>query len=106
MFEKEAAITLSLSMVAIIIVVLVITSNFIVTFLVACCVVLTDLFLIGLMYYWGLTLNPIVLLNVILAVGTSVDYSAHIGYAYLVEGIPANKKQKYNTPAKIRQYKA
>jgi hypothetical protein len=37
------------------------------------------------------------------AIGTSVDYSAHIAYAYLVEGIPEEKKEKYNTPMKIRQ---
>ena len=105
-FEQETLSTLTLSLVAIIFVVLVITSDFIVTFLITCCVVLTDLFLVGLMYYWGLTINPIVLLNVILAIGTSVDYSAHIGYAYLVEGIPEKKKHTYNTPMKIRQYKA
>ena len=98
--------TLFLSLVAIIFVVLVITSDFIVTLTVTCCVILTDVFLLGLMYYWGLTLNPIVLLNIILAIGTSVDYSAHIGYAYLVESIPTNKMRKYNTPMKIRQYKA
>ena len=41
-----------------------------------------------------------------LAIGTSVDYSVHIAYAYLIEGVPENKKHKYNTDAKIRHFKA
>ena len=58
------------------------------TLVVAICVILTDLFVAGLIFYWGLALNPIVLLQVILGIGCSVDYSAHIAYAYLVEEIP------------------
>ena len=41
-----------------------------------------------------------------LAIGTSVDFSAHIAYAYLIENIPEKKKHLYNTPSKIRHYKA
>ena len=41
-----------------------------------------------------------------LAIGTSVDYSVHIAYAYLIEPIPEKKKRKYDTPEKIRRFKA
>ena len=51
---------------------------------------MTDLFLLGLIYFWGLTLNPVVVLQVVLAIGTSVDFSTHIAYAYLLEYIPAD----------------
>ena len=87
-------------------VILIITSNLVATLIVAVSVFMTNLFLLGLIYYWGLTLNPVVMLNMTLSIGTSVDFSAHIAYAYLTEAIPEKKKHLYDTPAKIRNYKA
>ena len=86
------------------IVVFVSTSDVVCTLLVALCVLMTDLFLIGLIYFWGLTLNALVVINIIVAIGTSVDYSAHIAYAYLIETVP--KKYRNKSRAKIRAYKA
>ena len=34
--------------------------------------------LLGLIYFWDLYMNSITVLNVILSIGISVDYSAHI----------------------------
>ena len=66
-------------------------------------VTVTDFFLVGVMYYWGLTLNGIVMLNVILAVGTSVDYCTHIAYAYTVTPVPDDGE--HVTKIKKREYK-
>ena len=41
--------------------------------------------------------------NIIVAVGTSVDFSAHIAYAFLVEEVPDKYEGKKD---KIRVYKA
>lgn len=49
----------------------------------AACVLLVDLFLIGLVYFWGLSFSPFVMINIVIAIGLSVDYSAHIAHAYL-----------------------
>ena len=87
-FQKITIETLSSSTIAVILVVLLITSDLTSTLLVTCCICLTDLFLFGLIFYWGLTFNALVLLQIVLAIGTSVDYSVHIAYAYLVEPIP------------------
>ena len=84
---------MGLSLGAVLVVVLIITSDFVCTLLVALCVAMTDLFLVGLIYFWGLTLNALVVLNIIVAIGTSVDYSAHIAYAYLIEPVPQKKNQ-------------
>ena len=65
-------------------VILIISSNYLITILVAMCICITDIFLMGLIYYSGLTFNPVVILQLILAIGISVDFSAHIAYAYLV----------------------
>ena len=71
--------------VAVLLVILVITSDITATLVVATCVIMTDIFVAGLIFYWNLTLNPLVVLQIILGIGCSVDYSAHIAYAYLIE---------------------
>ena len=95
---------LTLSVVAVLIIVLMITSDISVTLLVALSVFLTDLFLFGIIYFWNLTLNFLVMLNIVVAVGISVDYSAHISYAYLSAAVP--ETGEYDTPFKVRLYKA
>lgn len=75
-----------------------------ITFLVTLCVVYTNLCLFGLIHFWGLTVNPLVVLNIIVAIGISVDYSAHIAYAFLTAPLPAHGN--YSTPRRIRRYKA
>ena len=37
----------------------------------------------GLIYYWGLTIDTVTSINLILAVGLAVDYAAHIGHAFM-----------------------
>merc|ERR1712016_269215 len=93
----EFAYPMAYSFTAVLVVILVITSDITATLVVALCVILTDLFVAGLIFYWGLALNPIVLLQVILGIGCSVDYSAHIAYAYLVEEIPEELQHKIKT---------
>ena len=67
---------------------------------------MTDTFLLGLVFYWGLTFNSLTAINIVLAIGTSVDYSVHIGHAFLFESVPDKLKKKHDTPEKIRLYKA
>ena len=43
---------------------------------------LIDLNLVALIWYWDLNLNFITMINLVLAVGLAVDYSAHIAYGY------------------------
>jgi len=88
---QEFLTSLVLSCFAVLTVILVITSNAVITVFVLLCIVLTDIFLAGLIFYWGLTFNPIVMIQIILAVGISVDFTAHIAYAYLLEVVPANQ---------------
>ena len=36
------------------------------------------------MHFWGLTVDTVTTIQLILAIGLSVDYSAHIGHAFMV----------------------
>ena len=40
--------------------------------------------LLGLMYLWGVALNSISMIIIVMAVGFAVDYSAHIAHAFVV----------------------
>ena len=94
------------SALAVAVVVLLVTADLKLTFSVTCCICLTDLFLFGLMFYWDLTFNALVLSQILLAIGTSAGYSMHTAYAYFIEAIPENKTHKYDTTEKVRMFKA
>lgn len=50
---------------------------------------------IGYMTLWNVNLDSISMINLIMCIGFSVDYSAHISYAYLSsDGLTANDKMK------------
>ena len=103
-FTDEMTLCVSLSIIVILVIIFLITANPTITLLVGLCVLMVDTFLFGLIHYWRLSLNPILLVHIVVSVGISVDYSAHIGYAFLVEKVPQNGK--YNTNKEIRTYKA
>lgn len=105
-FEYETTLCLTLSVGAVLLIVLVITADFAVTLLVALSVLMTDLFLFAIVHFWGLQLNFIVMLNIVVAVGISVDYSAHISYAYLTQPVPEELEKGTSDPMKIRHYKS
>lgn len=46
----------------------------------------------GFMYYWDLTLSSITMIQLVMSVGFSVDFSVHICHAFLV--VRMKKKQK------------
>ncbi|XP_033752141.1 patched domain-containing protein 3-like [Pecten maximus] len=55
--------------------------------------IMTGIF--GFMHFWDLTLSSITMIHVIMSVGFSVDFSAHICHAFMtVEGITRDEKVK------------
>ena len=103
-FTDEMTFCVSLSISIIVIIIMIITANLTITLMVGLCVFIVDVFLFGSIYYWGLTLNPVILVHIIVSVGISVDYSAHIAYAFLVEEVPQDAK--YETKSQVRAHKA
>jgi len=65
----------------------IITSPFLVDFIITIFVSLSFVALVfelfGLMAIWGVSLNSISMINLVMAIGFSVDYSAHIALAFL-----------------------
>lgn len=100
-FKTDSMISLAMSVLAILAVILVITASLVVTLLVAFSVALVDLFLLALFYYWEMKYNHIVFLLIIISLGLSVDYSAHIAHCYLTVVPPPGMK----TDSEKRKYK-
>lgn len=82
-FVKETTLSVGLAVVAVFLVVLFITGSFPITILVVLAVLLVDLYLLGLVYLWDLTMNNIVVVQLVIGLGLAVDYSAHIAHTYL-----------------------
>lgn len=61
-FVPETLYSSTCSFIAVCCVILFITTSLTATFLVALCVALVDLYLLALLYFWGLTFNTIVVL--------------------------------------------
>ena len=99
-WEQTEGLILSLTAVAA--VVTFITANVRISLLVVFCVMLVDLLLIGLIYFWDMTLNMFTGINLILALGLAVDYSTHIAHKFLLTKPPDNLE----TASEQRKYKA
>merc|ERR1719421_185080 len=47
------------------------------------CVLMVDVNILGLMWLWGLTIDSVAIINLVLAIGLAVDYSVHVAHAFL-----------------------
>ena len=52
--------------------------------LVILAIILTLTDIIGFLHFWGITIDIISCINIVLAIGLCVDYSVHICHAFLV----------------------
>jgi len=88
-FNKETILNITLALLAVFMVLMVITANLTITLFILFCVVLVDLFLFSLLAFWDVTLNSVTVVNIVIAIGLAVDYSAHIGHTYLTIDPPS-----------------
>jgi len=65
------------------IVTLFLISNILTSLLVLICVVVSLVDLAGYMHFWGLTIDTVTTIIMVLAIGLTVDYSAHIGHGFM-----------------------
>ena len=72
------------ALVAVFIIVFFITFDLRVTLFILLSVALVEYFMAAMIYFWGISLNNIVAMNMIFALGISIDYAVHIAHKYLV----------------------
>ena len=83
-FVRDVTLSIGLSIMAVFFVVLFVTGSVPVTLVVVFSICLVDIFLLALIHYWDLTMNNIIVVNLVIGLGLSVDYAAHISHTYLV----------------------
>ena len=74
-----------LCLVVVVILTLVTIANVPVAFMVSGAVILVIVDLLGFMYFWGLNVDNVTVIYVVLAVGLAIDYSAHIGHCFMTK---------------------
>lgn len=84
--KKELFLNVGLAIVAVAIIVFFTVASpmtsFLITFNVAACIIE----ILGFMYALGIVIDSVSVINMVLAVGLSVDYSAHVGHCFMVKG--------------------
>ncbi len=102
-FTRDVAIQLGSALVAIFVIVLVFSGNIWTTLMVVLNIALVDLNLLALVWYWDLELNFVTVVNLILAIGLAVDYSAHIAHAYnFTSADPSATTNRERRKSKVR----
>ena len=80
---NEMRSILTIAFVGITLVILFITLSFTSTIIILFVVGLVNIYMTGLCYFWGLTNNNLLVINLALTMGLMIDYSTHIAYRYL-----------------------
>lgn len=84
--KKEMFLSVGLCLLAVLIVCMVIIAHPVTAGLVFLCVVITILDILGCMNMWGLAIDNVTVIQLVIAVGLSVDYAAHIGHNFMTKG--------------------
>jgi len=82
--SEELIRNLALAAAVVLIITLLLITNILTSVLVLLCVAMTLVEVAGFMHFWGLTVDTVTSIILIIAIGLAVDYSAHIGHAFMV----------------------
>ncbi|KAJ8027871.1 Patched domain-containing protein 3 [Holothuria leucospilota] len=85
---------LLIALVAMMVVSLIFIPSPFVAILVTLCVLSIEMGVIGFMSHWGVALDAISMINIILCIGFSVDFSAHMCYAFVSQSSSLRPRQK------------
>jgi predicted RND superfamily exporter protein len=80
--ELEAVQNLSLALGAALLVVMFMLGNLGLGALTFVCILFTIVDILGLMWAWGVAIDGVSVVNLVLAIGLAVDYSVHIAHGY------------------------
>eukprot|EP00297_Palpitomonas_bilix_P001640 CAMPEP_0113876152 /NCGR_PEP_ID=MMETSP0780_2-20120614/5331_1 /TAXON_ID=652834 /ORGANISM="Palpitomonas bilix" /LENGTH=1021 /DNA_ID=CAMNT_0000862205 /DNA_START=52 /DNA_END=3117 /DNA_ORIENTATION=+ /assembly_acc=CAM_ASM_000599 len=82
--EHEAIVNVVLAISAVALISFVMIGNLIGALYVVLCIVMIDIDLLGLMWFTGVTINSVSVVNIVLAIGLAVDYCAHIAHSFII----------------------
>mmetsp|Transcript_805 Transcript_805/g.1444 ORF Transcript_805/g.1444 Transcript_805/m.1444 type:complete len:881 (-) Transcript_805:87-2729(-) len=83
--EDEMIANVSLCMAAVFVITLILIAHPLTAGLVFFCVGCAIIEILGAMYFWDLVIDNVSVINLTLAVGLAVDYSAHVGHCFMLK---------------------
>jgi len=84
--QQELFSNVGLAIMAVALIVLVTVASFTTAFLITLNVAFCIIEILGFMWALGIVIDSVSVINIVLAVGLSVDYSAHIGHTFMMKG--------------------
>jgi len=84
--RRELFQNVGLAIAAVGIIVLVTVADFLTALLITLNVAFCIVEILGCMFYVGIVIDSVSVINIVLAVGLSVDYSAHVGHCFMATG--------------------
>eukprot|EP01133_Synstelium_polycarpum_P007496 gene7496-8772_t len=95
---KEIAIMdICLALAGVLVVCLLLLSNPVIAMIVVVCVGMVSMDLLGVMALWSVNLNAVSVVNVVMAIGISIEFCVHIAHTFIraPEGMSKDEKAKY-----------
>ncbi|MPC30182.1 Niemann-Pick C1 protein [Portunus trituberculatus] len=83
--EKELYQNMGLAMLVVLLVTLVLIANVVASIMVLVCVIFTLVDVAALMHWWGLTIDTVSCIDLVLAIGLCVDYAAHVAHTFMTK---------------------
>ena len=82
MMAGELLQNISLALLCVMIVVSITLADIFICLSILGCVIFTLVDVLGIVYIWGMALEPVSLMSIIIGIGLSIDYSVHIAHSY------------------------
>lgn len=95
--RKELFLNVGLALAAVAVIVLLTVASPLTTLIITVNVSFCIIEILGFMHALGIAIDSVSVINVVLAVGLSIDYSAHVGHCFMVKG--GDDKNKRATEA-------
>jgi len=83
--KQELFVSTGLCLVAVLVITMALIAHPLTSLLVFACVLMTIVDILGCMHMWGLAIDSVSVIQLVIAVGLSVDYSAHIGHNFMLQ---------------------
>ncbi|GMH39728.1 hypothetical protein BSKO_07626 [Bryopsis sp. KO-2023] len=89
---REAITNLGLALLMVLLIVVILLVNPLASIITFVCVALVVVELVGFMYFWGATIDNVIVIFLVISLGLSVDYAVHIAHAFLASTGTANER--------------
>lgn len=99
--KRELFVNVGLALVAVAIIVLITVASPITAIIITVNVAFCLVEILGFMHALGIAIDSVSVINIVLAVGLSIDYSAHVGHCFMVKGGKDKNKRALEALADI-----